>query len=503
MMNLFTFKVHSLRLSASILRFLFFLCGVVSLLAVLSSVTYMNHSNDASIQHFLPLPKVADEKATSTLAQQVVVGVGTSRNISDLTLGVLSHEKIEFFRELQQQIDGRDPAQRCKEYGFQYNPNKRINRRIFYGALIADETWELLDITSTESYGIFSGIVFVESNRTQNLTPRPFRHTHDTQPLKTMFHAPVLMMQYVQESQEHLELEYEHSQRQQILLGWKQLGMLPNDVGMIADSDEMFTRDFLRAVQSCDQIKMLMYNNTDVTDDGTVDGDGDASSFSGHFCQHQYVKLIGTTQVFESSPECVTDERSWFHPDMILGHCIEGIGDHVPAPRQQNLPLFRASGYGADCDDYEYEKNVTNPKDFISWNAGDFRRGCGGDVVSRIYEKGVRSKYTAFHFHNFFVSFNQTRFKHQTYGHPDKDAQTKSVDQMHEDIALMYRCVKNIPDSSSDHYNRVVGGFDATLDFRPIYFHDDEYRRRRHAHVQQMIEIDEQMMKSMRAEQSL
>ena len=44
-----------------------------------------------------------------------------------------------------------------------------------------------------------------------------------------------------------------------------------------------------------------------------------------------------------------------------------------------------------------------------------------------------------------------------------------------------------------------MGGFDAVLDFRPIYFHDPDYRRRRHAHVQQMIAMDEQILEQVRA----
>ena len=31
--------------------------------------------------------------------------------------------------------------------------------------------------------------------------------------------------------------------------------------------------------------------------------------------------------VFEGSPECMTVTRDWMHPDLILGKCIEGIGD--------------------------------------------------------------------------------------------------------------------------------------------------------------------------------
>ncbi len=36
--------------------------------------------------------------------------------------------------------------------------------------------------------------------------------------------------------------------------------MIPNDIGYIADPDETFSREFLRAVQVCDDIAFLDYD---------------------------------------------------------------------------------------------------------------------------------------------------------------------------------------------------------------------------------------------------
>jgi hypothetical protein len=38
------------------------------------------------------------------------------------------------------------------------------------------------------------------------------------------------------------------------------MGMIPNDIGYIADPDETFSREFLRAVQVCDDIAFLDYD---------------------------------------------------------------------------------------------------------------------------------------------------------------------------------------------------------------------------------------------------
>ena len=106
-------------------------------------------------------------------------------------------------------------------------------------------------------------------------------------------------------------LSREHWQREEIVEVWKRMGMQPSDIGMIADTDEIFTRDFLRAMQECDGIKAFEYHK--------------------HLCDRSQVKVLASTLVFESSPECITQKRQWFHPDAIIGHCIQGIADNTAA----------------------------------------------------------------------------------------------------------------------------------------------------------------------------
>jgi Glycosyltransferase family 17 len=438
------------------------------------------------------------------LSQNVTHGGTAGSTFSYTNIGIVSYRDLSFFRAIQSEIDKRDPIQRCLEYGFRYDSTKNIHRRIFFGALIADESWELLDILSTEAYGIFAGIVLVESNRTQNLTPRKFRHLNDSALISQMFGTTVQIRPYLDEHRNKFFLEYEHAQRQEILYGWKDIGMLPEDVGLLADMDEIFTRDFLRAAQTCDNIDLFTYkdeNPTNATDEkGHV-----ATTFSGHSCQHQYTKLIGLASVFESTPECITAKRNWHHPDMILGHCIEGIGEHPPAPRDRQYPLKRSKGFGEKCKEWDGEDAIIDPKKYPSWNAGDFRRTCGGRMVARektnfpLFFKASNSPYTAYHFHNFFIHFNQTRFKYRTYGHPDVNAATKNIEDMSSDLQMMYRCVKNVRDDPNQKWKRIVGGYKAALPFQPIYFHDEHYRRRRHLHVQSMIEQDDIIVQKLQA----
>ena len=82
--------------------------------------------------------------------------------------------------------------------------------------------------------------------------------------------------------------------------------MTVDDVGVLTDADEKPTRDFLRDVQACG------FPQLDPARQGCY-----------------AAKVASTSVVFEGSPECMTSTRKWMHPDLILGKCVEGIGDAV------------------------------------------------------------------------------------------------------------------------------------------------------------------------------
>jgi len=223
----------------------------------------------------------------------------------EIPVGILSAKPASFFQKLQKNIDDMDPEERCRRYKGTYNPKR--NRKIFYGALAASEPWELLEIVATETYQIFSGIVIVESNRTQNFTPRSFLRLEQEPTLRLLFGTDtVTIVPYVNEeaseqllkaiasgisNQVEIDNHYlarEHMQRSEIVRAWREQGMTGDDVGLLLDMDEILTRDFLRAVQQCDDIEALHYER--------------------HRCDHRKVKLVAVTHTFESE----TDGLFWF-----------------------------------------------------------------------------------------------------------------------------------------------------------------------------------------------
>ena len=276
-------------------------------------------------------------------------------------------------------------------------------------------------------------------------------------------------------------LKREHNQRAEIIKGWKSMGMKRADIGLLSDLDEIFTRDFLRAVQTCDDVEFVEYEK--------------------HHCRRDKVKAWSSTLVFEGSPECITKDRRGYHPDMIVGGCIEGIADeaeHPSAPRYAELShedFLRAAGYGLEEDDWAEEDRIVSGR-YHSWNAADFRRTRGGQkhMVTKAERKGLYNDVTAFHLHNFFNDLNATRFKYRTYGHEEEDAYTKPIASLAADLEMMVNCAKNLTDHAK--WQSMPGGLNSLLPFIPIYFEDEDYCHRRHLHLRRVIEADERMLES-------
>ena len=100
------------------------------------------------------------------------------------------------------------------------------------------------------------------------------------------------------------EILHEMLQREAILQRWKHNGMTPDDVGILSDTDETFTRDFLLALQTCDVPEFRPERN----------------------CKAP--KVVGRTLILEATPDCVVTaaERVWYHPGTPY-HIRRGICD--------------------------------------------------------------------------------------------------------------------------------------------------------------------------------
>ena len=387
-----------------------------------------------------------------------------SSSLNEAQVGLLGDEDIDVEKE----------RERCARYNFELlNGTHPKRRRLFAGWLVGDDSLEVLKAVSTEAYNVFHTVSYVEAFRAHNLSPRRMRYYDPEKPsddLNTLlqlfgpktkvsvdYYNTSMHEQYAAGEPFHGELFMDYVQREGNTYRWALNGMRPDDVGIIGDADEVFTRDFLRAMQICDVPEFR----------------------PGQDCNMAQVKA--STLVFESSPECLTKDRRWFHPDAVLGECVDNVGDpslHPPTERE----------YSKDANDTtkgqhglptEGSFEARDPR-FPLWHGTDIR------MLFRGNEYGMRDgSATAYHFHNYFKSAEEIHLKYATYGHAKGDrAYNMPIWALADDLKVGVGCAN--------------GRGDRTLDFNntgssvlPIYYMNDVNRDNRHRHWQSIVQGEE------------
>jgi len=309
---------------------------------------------------------------------------------------------------------------RCHRYGTTPLAGGH-KRRIFVGSLLADDSWLTILSSAIESYAIYHYFVFIESNQTQNLSPREFRFTENS-PFHKLLTGGIFGPETIVHVKRHIwesfnfsnddSMMREFAQRERILEFWIQNGMTPNDIGIIQDADETFSRDFLLAAQSCDFPELR--SDTD--------------------CAKS--RLVAKGMFFIGSFSCMRC-CGWFKPQMLIGHCFERIGNSTGIP---SYPLGatndRLPGYGWNDD---FSKIPQGP--FPLYKIQDLVRP-GGTIY---YPYNNMTNPNAYHFQNFFNTPDNYRFKYGTYGHANANAFNVSFEKLNRLVEMMINCARNIP----------------------------------------------------------
>lgn len=405
-------------------------------------------------------------------------GGGSENDISDLSraeqyakfkaeVGILSDTPFETYFEKHKAIDEFDNTQRCRRYGYSFSKGQERNRRIFYGAVMADEPWELFEILCAESYGIFQAIVFVEPDHDIYGNPREPLRLEATEVLKAMLGVDEVRILRYSNDKAKGDLLYDLA-REEIVKEWKKLGMTVTDVGYMSNIDDIFARDYLKAIQHCELPEM---------------------KYELHHCLYNRVKVFGNCQVYETSPECVSRTKKYVHPDMMIGACIQGIGsetDNRLAPRDEEHGIYRQEGW--NCENREKEKEITDQR-FPLHTGTDMRQLCGGRQAN--LRAAMHQQYTAFHFRNFYNTAKDMRLKYTT-----EDAlYDKSMDDLGEDMRVTYRCIKEIDDEKAAVTKREPGGYSVLKPMTPLYFANEKYRAAVHERAKKKILDDEKNVK--------
>jgi hypothetical protein len=261
---------------------------------------------------------------------------------------------------------------------------------------------------------------------------------------------------WLDEAPDAISSTREYIQRESILYRWKQQGMRPDDVGVVGDIDEVFSRDFLRASQVCN---IPQFQETD--------------------CLKP--KIVALTNIYESSPEC-RNQKNRFHPDMMSGACLDGVGDPtgriVPV---RNYHRTRGKRDDASGNRGKYRDEHVSLGRYPLWSIQDFRTQEGNTRQQTWADVrwGV-----AYHFHNFFYDISTVRHKYVTYGHGDASKATLPLSKVARDLDIIVRCVHDLPNSASPKMPaRVERPFYEIEGPKPIYFSNETYRRIRHDHM--------------------
>jgi len=416
------------------------------------------------------------------------------------------------FRLEQNRIDrGMDDASRCENYGVDSLPgDKKYQRRIFFGSMLANENTDVILAHAIEVYNKYSVVALVESNTTFSGAPRPMnygpkstsaRTLQESEIFGTAEHTKVVIDYWLDDRPELILMSREVEQRNKIWKIWVDQGMTERDVGIMADLDEIVSRDFLNALQVCDFPK-LRYNPD-----------------KRNSCQMP--KMILSTIQFESSPLCVK-KKTWFHPDLLPGSCILGVGDstgRVTPERDYHKTLGSRTLDWGKYDNKRYPQDVIDNSRFPLWDGRDMREVSGSDEPLTNFVNAERRGHrdtahfgTAYHLHNWYTDTEVLRHKYATYGHASKEAINVPLSKVQGDVDLMVRCARGLgnqvhegigkmPHDLAPYYEnnavlpegREGGVIFAVGGNRPIYFQNRAYVEERHALVQKMVRADEEI----------
>jgi hypothetical protein len=447
------------------------------------------------IENRVPIPGVLQQHQTGVVSKEAFRGSPRTGTVSVETSSEVAMEPTlplyqvpELFQEEHAKIDTDNDEQRCKRYGYSYDAEAaKKPRRLFFGTMIADEFWDVFQAHAVEAYNVYHAVAMVESNTTHAATPRAMRFQKGSPEWRQLTEAKLfgdktdLFIDYwLEDFQELRGMDRECTQRETIVDRWIKQGMTENDVGIMADVDEVFSRDFLRAAQVCVIPQFA----------------------PGQTCERP--KLVPLTISFESSPECIK-HNPWFHPDMVSGQCIEGVGD--PTERVIPLRVFQRK-YGARTEQYggkSLEGIREEVKKFGRWplfNGADMRIAPGDSgVPAHWLDKNGQFKDNkqeiwgvAYHLHNFFDSLEVLRNKYRYYAHSDGMAFAKHLGRLDGDLDVVVRCVRKLPvqeGRGSDTRGVFSGGYIGTVGNKPIFFLNETYRRLRHELTSRLVMEDE------------
>ena len=128
-----------------------------------------NNFDPTAVQRNIKENKKEDKKAkkAAILDKLIERQQSTSPSLKILLETLKTHEPPHSYgEEITNEMEEKE-VQRCQRFGFDYNPERnKSRRRIFFGSLIADDSWHPIAVHAAEAYGLYHTVAFIESNIT-------------------------------------------------------------------------------------------------------------------------------------------------------------------------------------------------------------------------------------------------------------------------------------------------------------------------------------------------
>lgn len=212
----------------------------------------------------------------------------------------------------------------CRRFGWRPRPSSTHKPRIFYG-LQASGQADVLELHIDEIYPLAYRISIIEVDRLNDGTPRdePLDFSHprfqrfaDKVRARHVSYNDVAVEAKKMQQTERMSWTYatERVQREWLKHGFRggdgKMEPVPGDVIMVADGDEIPTREVMQALVDCDVThfvesrKQIAAGRNPCRDKGGK------------------VKVLMRTQVFQSYFDCPVKAPLWWHPDAIMAECI-------------------------------------------------------------------------------------------------------------------------------------------------------------------------------------
>ena len=312
------------------------------------------------------------------------------------------------------------PRGRCKRYG--WDRLATSTRRLFAGGLLVPEKPIVFHLVAAEMANLVEHLVLMETNASESGVPIAWHFTdekrNDGPELISLFAANGVKAT-IHRYHEPMPGKYSATLVKMRALAripkvWASQGMKPEDVGIVQDTDESFTREYLAAMRDCD-----------------VPSFRPRLSFT-------KPKLVAKSFAFEGAFDCVLASRAhsayWFHPDAVPGRCIEGISQRSSGV---SANFWDASG-NIDVGDGNFARwsaDLTKDPERL-WTGADIRMREGPAIHVSAW---VAQPFTAVRFRDMGITEADLR---RRYSPPATDPDNSTpLAELHADAAVLASCM--------------------------------------------------------------